>query len=99
MPHIVPRKVVPLKQEQPAEATKAPESISLDEVRALLDEQAAAFKRQIDTATQAFAQALKAVVQQPKDKPAQGWDFKVEYLNNGDIDTIRATPRAKAASA
>ena len=59
----------------------------------MLAEQAQAFAQQIEAVTRAFSGALQAVAAHPKDKPAMGWDFHVEYRQNGAIETIRATPR------
>lgn len=90
MPVVVPRKVVPIAEARPEPA--AP-SLTQAEVRAMLAEQAAMFSQQIAAVTQAFSEALASVQNQPKDAPAVGWDFEVEYRPNGAIDTIRATPR------
>ncbi len=90
MPVIVPRKVVPIAE---AMLEPAAPTLSHAEVRAMLAEQAAMFSQQIAAVTQAFSGALAAVQAQPKDKPVAGWDFHVEYRQNGAIETIRATPR------
>lgn len=93
---IVSRKAPPVAAPKPAKPLAkpaAPPPVSQAQVRAMLDEQAAEFAKQIESVTRAFTGALKAAMSQSKDKPNAGWDFKVEYLNNGDIDTICATPR------
>jgi hypothetical protein len=90
MPVIVPRKAAPIVAAQPAE--QAATALSRADVDAMLAARDAAWQRQIQTITQAFGEALKAIGQQPQ-KPAAGWDFKVEYRQNGAIETIRATPR------
>lgn len=91
MPITIPRKVVPITQAKPAPA--APQGLTDDQVRAMLIEQANAFALQLEAVKGAFSAALSAMQAQPKDKPAAGWDFRVEYRQNGAIETIRATPR------
>lgn len=91
MPVIVPRKVVPIAEAKPAPPEH--QTLTHDEVRAMLSEQAAMFSQQIAAVTQAFSGALDAIRAHPKEKSATGWDFQVEYRPNGAIDTIRATPR------
>ena len=93
MPVIVPRKVVPIKEAKPPVEPAAPTAISPDEVKALMEAQAADFAKQIEAVTRAFTGALAAATAQPQGKKPAGWNFKVEYLNNGDIDTIKATPQ------
>lgn len=95
MPVTIPKKPAPAPK-PPVKAAPPPPAqpaLTLAQVQALLDKQAAEFAKQIDAVTRTFTGALTAAMGQPKDKPSAGWDFKVEYLNNGDIDTIRATPR------
>ncbi|HPL78879.1 MAG TPA: hypothetical protein PKY40_07745 [Burkholderiaceae bacterium] len=96
MPIIVPRKVVPISEAKEAPAPEPTTGLSHEEVRAMLAEQAISFAQQIKAVTQAFSGALQAFAAQPKDKPVTGWDFKVEYRQNGAIETIRATPRKGA---
>lgn len=90
MPVVVPTK----KPASPApeQQAPAPASVSQEELKAALSAQAAAFEKQLDAVKRAFASALTAVAAQPKDKPAGGWEFKANYLNDGSIDTIVATP-------
>ena len=92
MPLIIPRKVVPITKAKPAPDT-APSGLTRAEVSAMLDAERAAFAQQLEATTRAFTGALQALAAHPKDKPAAGWDFKVEYRQNGAIETIRATPR------
>ena len=77
---------IPYTATEPAGLTRA-------EVGAMLAEQQAAFAQQLEATTRAFTGALQALAAHPKDKPAAGWDFHVEYRQNGAIETIRATPR------
>ena len=90
MPVIVPRKAAPVAEIAPAE--QAAHTLSRADVDAMLSARDAAWQQQIQTITQAFGGALKAIGDQPQ-KQATGWDFKVEYRQNGAIETIRATPR------
>ena len=90
MPVIVPRKVVPIQDAKPAAPAEA--SLSLAQVAVMLAERDAAWSKQIQAITQAFSGALKEMGTQPQ-APAKGWVFKVEYCQNGAIETIRAMPR------
>lgn len=97
MPVVVPRKSAPAPkpvEPQAPPAAPAPEWITRKEAQAMLDRQASDFKSQLKAMAEEFARQLAASAP----KPASGWDFKVEYLNNGEIDAIRATPRAKASA-
>jgi hypothetical protein len=92
MPITIPRvKAEPPKVVEPA--VPAPAMLTQEQVRAMLDDQAASFRGQISAVTQAFSGALAAVRAQPQGKQPTAWDFAVEYRQNGAIESIRATPR------
>jgi hypothetical protein len=93
MPITIPRKVVPITEAKPAPAAPAEQGLTRAEVGAMLDAERAAFAQQLESVTRAFSGALSAIQAQPQSKPAAGWDFHVEYRQNGAIETIRATPR------
>lgn len=99
MPVVVPRKPAPKPQEEapkvaPAPAPAAPAGVTIEEVQTLLSRQAEEFRLQLASMAKEFARQIAASTR----PQSSGWDFKVEYENNGDIGAIRATPRAKASA-
>ena len=93
MPVIIPRKLAAVEAPPPAPEKQADPALTRAEVDAMLAQRDALWMQQINTLSQALASAVQAFGQ-PK-QPAS-YDFKVEYRQNGAIETIRATPRKGA---
>lgn len=96
MPVVVPKpKPVPVAPSPPPtpELPSAPLLTHAD-VQAMLAARDAAWSRQLQTVTEAFAGALKAIP--PQKTPPAGWDFKVEYIPGSyAVKSIRALPITK----